>query len=139
MLAQWFSRYSEWSALFLRLAVGVIFIAHGRQKLFGGLAGFEQYLESLGVPLPGLFAILVALVEFLGGICLLLGLFTRWAALLIAVNMLVAILRVHLPHGLTGAGGFEFPLVLLAAALSLALTGPQKFSLERSVFNRELS
>lgn len=139
MLAQWLSRYSEWSALFLRLAVGAIFIAHGRQKLFGGLAGFGQYLESLGVPLPGLFALLVALVEFLGGICLLLGLFTRWAALLIAIVMLVAILRVHLPHGLTGADGFEFPLALLAAALSLALTGPQKLSLERSVLNRELS
>ncbi len=137
MLAQGLSRYSEWSALFLRLAVGVIFIAHGRQKLFGGLSGFGQYLESLGVPLPGIFAVLVALVEFLGGICLLLGLFTRWAALLLAINMLVAILRVHLPHGLTGPGGFEFPLVLLAAALSLALTGPQKLSLERSLLRRE--
>ncbi len=137
MLAQWLSRYSEWSALFLRIAVGVIFIAHGQQKLFGGLVGFGQYLESLGVPLPNIFAIIVALVEFLGGIALLLGLFTRWAALLLAINMLVAILRVHLPHGLTGANGFEFPLALLAAVLSLALTGPQRFSIERSVLKRE--
>ncbi len=137
MLAQWLSRYSEWSALFLRIAVGVIFIAHGRQKLFGGLTGFGQYLESLGVPLPHVFAIIVALVEFLGGIALLLGLFTRWAALLLAINMLVAILRVHLPYGLTGTGGFEFPLALLAAALSLAVTGPQRLSIERSVLKRE--
>jgi len=137
MLAQWLSRYSEWSALFLRIAVGVIFIAHGQQKLFGGLARFERDLESLGVPLPGVFAIIVALVEFLGGIALLLGLFTRWAALLLAINMLVAILRVHLPHGLIGKDGFEFPLALLAAVLSLALTGPQKFSIERSVLKRE--
>ncbi len=138
MLARYLSPHRDWSALFLRIAVGVIFIAHGRQKLFGGLAGFGQYLESLGVPLPGLSAVLIALIEFLGGICLLLGLFTRWAALLIALNMLGAILLVHLPHGLTGPGGFEFPLALLAAALSLAFTGGQKFSLEHSLFKREL-
>jgi len=137
MLARYLSRYSEWSALFLRVAVGVIFIAHGRQKLFGGLAGFGHYLESLGVPLPNGSALVVALVEFLGGIALLLGLFTRWAALLLAINMLVAIVLVHLRHGLTGPGGFEFPLALLAAAISLLLTGPQKFSIERTALKRE--
>jgi putative oxidoreductase len=137
MLARYLSRYSEWSALFLRVAVGVIFIAHGRQKLFGGLAGFGHYLESLGVPLPNVSALVVALVEFLGGIALLLGLFTRWAALLLAINMLVAIVLVHLRHGLTGPGGFEFPLALLAAAISLLLTGPQKFSIERTALKRE--
>ncbi|MCS7156887.1 MAG: DoxX family protein [Blastocatellia bacterium] len=137
MLAQGLSRYSEWSALFLRIAVGVIFIAHGRQKLFGGLTGFGQYLESLGVPLPNISALVVALVEFLGGIALLIGLFTRWAALLLAINMLMAILLVHLQHGLTGPGGFEFPLALLAATISLLLTGPQRLSVERSLFKRE--
>jgi len=137
MLARSLSRYSEWSALFLRLAVGAIFIAHGRQKLFGGLTGFGQYLESLGVPLPSASALVVALVEFLGGIALLLGLFTRWAALLLAINMLVAIVLVHWRHGLTGPGGFEFPLALLAATISLMLTGAQKFSLERDLLKRE--
>ncbi|MCX7752086.1 MAG: DoxX family protein [Blastocatellia bacterium] len=137
MLAQGLSRYSEWSALFLRIAVGVIFIAHGQQKLFGGLTGFGQYLESLGVPLPNISALIVALVEFLGGIALLIGLFTRWAALLLAINMLMAILLVHLQHGLTGPGGFEFPLALLAATISLLLTGPQRLSVERGLFKRE--
>jgi len=131
------ARYSDWSPLLLRIAIGAIFIAHGQAKLFGGLGGVEKYLHGLGFPIPSVFAVILAITEFFGGVCLLIGLFTRWAALLISVVMIVAILKVHLPHGLTGAGGYEFPLALLAGALSLALTGPKKLSVEKGLLKRE--
>jgi len=111
----------------------MVFLVHGLQKLlvmgFGGVAGF---LGSLGVPAPGLFAVIVTLVELLGGLALILGLFTRVAAILLAVDMLVAILTVHLPNGFfTNNGGYEFPLVLLAACVALAVAGAGEAALDR--------
>ncbi len=136
MLKRIFSGASPWSPFFLRLAVGAIFIAHGSQKLFGafgghGLKGFAGMLSSMGFKPALAWAVLVALVEFLGGICLLLGIQTRLAALLLGINMVVAILFVHLSRGLFASkGGFEFPLVLLAASLSLLFTGPGRLALK---------
>jgi putative oxidoreductase len=136
MLKNW-GRYSEWAPTFLRLAIGVIFIAHGRMKLFGGLDQVEGMLTSMGFPLSGVFAIILACTEFFGGIFLLLGLFTRYAAALIFIVMAVAILKVHLPHGLTGPGGYEFPLSLLVGAIALMLLGSGKASVEKTLLKRE--
>jgi len=136
MLKEW-GRYSEWAPTFLRLAIGIIFMAHGRMKLFGGLDRVENMLASMGFPLPGVFAIILAGTEFFGGIFLLLGLFTRYAAALIVIVMAVAILKVHLPHGLTGQGGYEFPLSLLVGAMALMLLGPGKASVEKTLLKRE--
>lgn len=136
MLKDW-SRYSEWAPTFLRLAMGLIFIAHGRPKLFGGLHNVEGMLAGLGFPIPFVFAIILAVVEFVGGICILIGLFTRYAAALIFINMAVAILKVHLPHGLTGPGGYEFPLSLLVGAMALMLLGSGKASVEKTLLKRE--
>lgn len=98
---------------------------------FGGVAGF---LSSLGVPVPGLFAVIVTLVEFLGGLALILGLFTRIAAVLVAVDMVVAILTVHLPNGFfTNNSGYEFPLVLLAASVALAVAGAGEAALDKAI------
>lgn len=126
-----------WSALPLRIGLGVIFIAHGSQKLFGifgghGLKGTAQFLGSLGF-VPGiLWAVLLALGEFLGGIFILFGFLTRLGALMIAGAMLVAIIRVHLPHGFfNSTGGIEFPLILFASALSILFSGPQKLIIEK--------
>lgn len=94
-------------------------------------------MGSLGVPAPGLFAVIVTLVEFLGGLALILGFFTRIAAVLLAVDMLVAILTVHLPSGFfTNNGGFEFPLVLLAASIALVVTGPGEAALDTLLARR---
>jgi len=136
MLKNW-GRYSDWAPMFLRLAIGVIFISHGRLKLFGGLDRTENFLASLGFPLPGVFAIILACTEFFGGLCILLGLFTRYAAALIFIVMAVAILKVHLPNGLTGQGGFEFPLMNLVAAMALMLLGSGKASVEKTLLKRE--
>ena len=123
-------KYSDYGLLPLRIALGAVFIYHGYLKLFtgnfpGGTAGF---FASLGIPLPTFFAIIVSLLEFFGGIALLLGLMTRYTSVLLAVNMLVALLLVHLPNGFLVPGGIEFVLTLFAGLLTLDLIGAGKYS-----------
>jgi putative oxidoreductase len=119
----------------LRIVIGIILIPHGYQKLFGGIEKFVPNVVKLGFPFtlaPTAFAYAAALAEFLGGILLVIGLLTRWAALFAAVNMAVAIFKVHLHHGLTGSGGFEFPLALLAGCVALMLLGGGRASMDRA-------
>lgn len=121
-----------WGMLPLRLAVGLVFLMHGGQKLFVfGLDGATGYMASVGIPLPAVAAIVVTIVEFGGGIALLLGIATQWAGLLLAVDMAVAILVVRLPGGFFAPNGYEFELTLLGAALTLAAVGPGGAALGR--------
>lgn len=122
----------EWAILILRIVVGVVFAVHGGQKLFmmgfGGVAGF---FGSLGIPLPLVTAIVVTVLELLGGIALILGIGTRYVAGLLVADMLVAMLTVHLANGFFASdGGYELVLLLAAGALYFAIAGAGSLSLD---------
>lgn len=119
----------------LRLAVGTIFVAHGAQKLLGiwggpGLSGTAAFMGQLGLG-PGLpLAVLVGLVELGGGLMLILGALTLFAALALAIEMGVAIWKVHLAAGFFLPAGYEYNILLLGALICLMLAGPGVFSID---------
>jgi len=134
-------RAHVWGMTLLRIVVGSIFILHGWQKLTGfTIPGFTGFLSSLGIPAPGLFAVLVTFVELLGGLALIVGAFTRYAALLLAVDMLVAIWAVHLPAGffltMEGTDGYEFVLLLMVVSLAFLLMGAGPISVDSRLSER---
>ena len=122
---------SGWGVVPLRAVVGVVFVVHGTQKLFGfGLAGTAGFLGSLGIPLPTVAGVVVIAVELLGGLALLLGAGTRIVAAALAADMLVAMLTVHVRGGFFVPGGIEFVLTLFGACLTLAGLGAGPWSVD---------
>ncbi|MFJ2032775.1 DoxX family protein [Streptosporangium sp. NPDC087985] len=126
------------AALIVRLVLGVVFIAHGWQKLgAGGINGTAATFTSMGVPLPRLAAVFAIVIELGGGILLILGLLTPLVALLIVANMLGAFFSVHAGKGVfVSEGGFELVAALGSAALLLAAGGAGRISLDRLIFGR---
>jgi len=121
----------------LRVAVGAAFVAHGAQKLFVfGLGGVAGAFGHMGIPLPGITGPLVAVVEFAAGLALVFGLLTRLASLGLAIDMLGAILLVHLKNGFFLPNGFEYAFAMLAATVALTLAGPGALALD-NVLGRE--
>jgi putative oxidoreductase len=113
----------------LRIVVGVIFVMHGWQKLSWGFHNVAGFLGSLNIPLPTLAAVVLTIVELLGGVSLIIGILTRFAAALLSIDMLVAIIVYHAKNGFFGPKGIEFPMLLLAANLDLLLSGAGSLSL----------
>lgn len=115
----------NWGLLALRISVGVVFVYHGWMKL-SGMEGTIGMMQGIGLPLPAFCAWFVALLEFGGGIAIILGLFNRVVTALLAITMVVALLTVHtkMPYG----GATELPIVLLGALLALHTTGAGKFA-----------
>ncbi|MGA2370165.1 MAG: DoxX family protein [Candidatus Korobacteraceae bacterium] len=107
--------------LFLRLALGAIMIVHGWQKIADHMHGIMGMLPHLGI--PAWMGYLVVAAEFGGGILIVMGFLTRFAAFAFLIDMLVAILKVHLRNGMTGQGGFEFPMACAAIAFALIFFG----------------
>ena len=123
------ARRTDLALVVLRLVIGIVFIAHGSQKLFVyGLDGVAGSFAQLGMPLPGILGPLVAFGEFFAGLGLIVGLLTRVAAAGMALTMVGAIGLVHLDGGFFAPTGIEFQLVLLASTLALALTGAGAWS-----------
>ena len=121
----------------LRIILGIVFIAHGSQKLFVfGLSGVTGGFTQMHIPLPTITAPLVALVEFFGGLALVFGLLTRLAALGLAIDMLGAIAFVHFKGGFFLPAGYEFALLLLVICVVLMLTGGGRFSLDDTIAAR---
>jgi putative oxidoreductase len=121
----------------LRVVLAIIFVAHGAQKVFQfGIAGVTQGFTQMGIPLPAITAPLVAGLELVGGVLLLVGLFTRPIALLLAIDMVAAAVLVHLRNGFFLPNGYEFTLILFAASLALVMTGPGELSLDAMIAKR---
>ncbi|RJX72496.1 DoxX family protein [Pseudomonas sp. LS-2] len=134
-----FSTRAGYGITILRILVGIIFMAHGSQKLFGmfggyGLEGTGQYMASLGLNPGYLMALLSGSAEFFGGLALFLGLLARPAALVLIVMLVVAILSVHIHNGLFMANnGYEFGLALLGGAIAVLVEGAGRISLDRLI------
>jgi putative oxidoreductase len=133
------STRAGFAALALRVPLGIIFVAHGAQKLFGwfggyGLEGTGQWMASIGLHPGYLMALLAGSAEFVGGIALVLGLLVRPAAAALAFSMLVAIVTVHIGHGLfVGNNGYEYALAMFAASVSLLVSGAGRVSADAAL------
>ena len=131
------SNMRSWGIAILRVIVGIVFLMHGSQKLFTfGFHGVAGMFGHMGIPLPAVSAVVVTLVEFLGGLALIAGLGTRVAAALLAIDMAGAILFVHGKNGFFGPMGYEFPLTLLASCVCLMLVGGGALSAD-GIFHRK--
>jgi len=132
------NRLAAFAPLVVRVIVGVIMAAHGWQKITQiGVGNFGGFLAQLGVPLPTLMAFVVTFVELVGGILLILGLFSRLAALILTIDLVVAILLVKVNIGFiapAGRGaGAELDLALIAGFLTIFLAGPGRISLDHAL------
>lgn len=118
----------NWSLLLVRIAVGVIFMAHGSQKLFGAFEGMglEKTVQMLGTPLGHL----VAIGEFFGGVGILFGFLSRFSAAANIVIMIGAIVTVHGKNGFfLDKHGFEYNIALIGLLIPIFLCGPGLYSI----------
>ena len=131
---------SSLGLLILRIVIGGTFMAHGSQKLFGwfdgpGLSGTTSMMEGLGLEPALLLAILSGCGEFFGGLFLFLGLLTRPFAIVLMINMIVAIFSVHISHGFfITSGGYEYALVLLTIPFMYLITGPGCYAIDTLIY-----
>lgn len=123
-------QYDDLGILLLRFALGIIMTVHGYPKLFGGGEAHMKFLKSLNLPMPRFAAYLSGIAEFFGGISLVIGFLTQIAAVLIAINMAVALWVNAVKFKKTLIGGYELDLVLLTGAISLLFIGPGFYSID---------
>ena len=136
MFGRLISTTSSWFTVPVRLALGIVFIAHGSQKVLGayggpGLKAITSMPAPLGLRPAWLWMGAAAFSEFVGGILVLLGLLTRVGAFLIACVMLVAVVGVHWPNFFSNKGGYEYAFALFAMALALLIAGGGQASIDK--------
>lgn len=132
------SGYGSIAPLVLRVAVGAVFAFHGFAKYQTGMEGVGGFLGSLGIPAPAFFAVALTVVELVGGIFMMLGLLTHWVAKLFVIVAVVAFVTVHAKNGFSvQEGGYEFIMTLLAASISLMITGAGKYSLDYQIWGKK--
>ena len=121
--------------LVMRVMIGIVFVYHGAQKLFGifggyGISGTAGFMESLGVPMPTVSATLAGGAEFFGGLAFISGFAQRLLALPLAFTMVVAVATAHLKNGFDNSkSGFEYPLTLLVMVVGLGILGPGRLAI----------
>lgn len=144
--------WSQWASLPLRLMIGFGFAYHGYPKLFSseGHANFQGMLQNIGIPAAGPMSWFVGILEFFGGLALIVGAFVTALSILGVVHQLVALFAVHLPHGFNvinitgmtesgptfGMPGYELNLLYIASFLALALGGAGALSVDRMLARR---
>src|SRR5262245_40236087 len=123
--------WNDVAVLLLRVALGVVFFMHGYMKVFtNGIEGVQGFLTQLGVPMADSFAYVLAYGELIAGALLVVGLFSHWASKFAMIILIGAFYLVHMKAGFyVGSGGYEFVMVLFAAAFSVMVTGSGKYSL----------
>ena len=114
---------------------GIAFIIHGLPK-FENLQGTQCFFASVGIPAE--LALLIGLLEVVGGILLIVGLITRLTSILFIIEMFGAVLIVKAGNSFMGEGGYEVDLLLMAISISLLISGPGRISIERDVLKREI-
>lgn len=125
------AQLARWGFVPLRIVLGIVFVMHGTQKLFDfGVAGTADILGKLGIPFATGAAVLLIVVESLGGVAILLGLFARPIALMLTVEMCVAIPVARFAGGFFTPYGYEFEMTLLGACLTVGLLGSGGISLD---------
>jgi putative oxidoreductase len=118
----------------LRVVIGVIIFVHGWGKVRGGHAGVETFFTHVGLPAPGLLAFCAMFLETIGALCVLVGLFTRFFAAALAIEMLIALLTVHLAKGFgVGAGGYEYILLIGVVLFAIAIRGGGPYSVDAKI------
>jgi putative oxidoreductase len=118
-----YGQLKDVTALLARIAVGVVFLAHGLQKWDAGLDGVTAMVTGMGIPLPTLTALFLMVIESAGAVAFIVGTALPVLGILFAIDMIGAIFFVHLDAGLTGQSGYELVLGLGAATLALSFSG----------------
>jgi len=134
-VTRFLDRLQPLALLVMRLALGAVMIAHGYGKVFGGMQKFTAMVGGMGM--PWWLAYAAAYTEFAGGILIILGLITRLVGLAMAVEMAVAIWKLHWKIGLAKPGGYDLPLAVGVIALALIFFGAGPASLDRLLFGRK--
>ena len=125
------------AATLARIILGVIFVAHGWQKVFtNGMDATVQSFHAMGAPVPEISAWFAALAELVGGALLIVGLAVPLVALLLIVDMIGAIFVVHIDNGLLGEGGYELNLALIAGLLAVGIASQGPLSVDSRVMRR---
>lgn len=128
-------KISNFAPLPLRIIAGIAFILHGLPK-FENLQGTQGFFASVGIPAE--LAMIIGLLEVIGGILLIVGLVTRITSILFIIEMIGAILIVKAGNGFMGERGYEVDLLLMFISISLLLSGPGRVSIERDILKREI-
>ena len=136
--SQSFGALQPYGLTILRVVIGIVFFAHGYLKFFKmGIGGTIGFFTHLGIPLPTVMAWLVCIAEILGGLALILGIFTPFVGAALAIDMLGAIYFAKgVSSGLLAPKGYELELTLFAAAVAVALTGPGALALGNLIGRR---
>lgn len=132
-------KWADLAPLVLRVALGVVFAWHGYDKVFvKGIPAITGFMASLSLPMPELMAYILSYGELIGGLLLIVGAFTYWVTLFDIVVAVVAWVTVHAANGFAvSGGGYEFIMLILAASISLMISGAGKYSIDGLLMSKK--